>query len=356
MSWEANVRKVVPYTPGEQPGGKHIVKLNTNECPYPPAPAVEKMLKEESYEDLRLYPAPDAGNLVEALASYHGVKKEQVFAGVGSDDVISMAFLTFFNSSKPVFFPDVTYSFYPVWADVYKIPYETKMLDKDFRLVKEDYVTENGGIIIPNPNAPTGLLEPLENIEYIVKNNPESIVIIDEAYVDFAGEGASALPLISRYDNLLVIRTFSKSRALAGLRIGYAVGNERLIKFLNDVKYSINSYTLGRPSLLLGEASIKDDDYFKQTRDKIISTRERLKKDLSALGFTFGDSKSNFIFATHEKYRAKEIFEYLKIEGIYVRYFNSPRIDDHLRITVGTDEEADILVKALDKYMKEAGA
>lgn len=351
MSWEDNVRKVVPYTPGEQPKSEGIIKLNTNECPYPPAPGVKRILEEENYKDLRLYPEADTGSLVKCLAEYYKLSPKQVFVGVGSDDVISVAFLTFFNSGKPVFFPDVTYSFYPVWADVYKIPYETKALDQNFHIVKEDYIAPNGGIIIPNPNAPTGLLESRETLEYIIKNNPDSIVMIDEAYVDFAGDDASVLPLLDKYENLLVIRTFSKSRAMAGVRIGFAMGSEKLIKYINDVKYSINSYTMNTPSLLLGAEAVRDDAYFKDTLAKIINTREWMKKELKALGFTFGDSKSNFVFAKHETKNAKDIFEFLKTKGIYVRYFDAPRTKDYLRITIGTDEEAQILINTLKVYL-----
>ena len=352
MSWEKNVRKVVPYTPGEQPKSQEkIIKLNTNECPYPPAPGVKKLLEAESYEDLRLYPAPDAAALVDVLADYYGVGSDQVFVGVGSDDVISMAFLTFFNSDKPILFPDITYSFYTVWSDVYKIPYKKVALEENFRIKVDDYKQKNGGIIIPNPNAPTGVLEDLALIEDIVKSNPESIVMIDEAYIDFAEEGTSALSLVPKYDNLLVIRTFSKSRAMAGLRIGFAIGNAKLIKFLNDVKYSVNSYTMNRPSLELGTEAVKDDEYFRQTLAKIVNTRERMKKELSELGFSFPDSKSNFIFASHAAVPAEDIFKYLRGKNIYVRYFKQNRIDNYLRITVGTDEEADALIKALKEFV-----
>lgn len=345
MSWEDNVRKVVPYTPGEQPKVTNLIKLNTNECPYPPAPAVEEAMKHMSYEDMRLYPAPAADSLVNAIANYYNVKPSQVFVGVGSDDVIAQAFLTFFNSDKPILFPDITYSFYDVWADVYKIPYEKQPLDDNFRIRKEDYMKENGGIIFPNPNAPTGILEDLDFIEEIVKANQNQVVMIDEAYVDFGG--VSALPLLEKYENLLVIQTFSKSRAMAGMRIGFAIGNEKQIKYLNDVKFSINSYTMNRPSLILGPLAIEDDAYFKATTAKIINTREWMKKELTELGFTFPDSKSNFIFATHKSMPAKEIQTKLRENNIFVRYFALPRIDNYLRITVGTDEEAKQLMDAL---------
>lgn len=284
-----------------------------------------------------------------ALADYYGVDADQVFVGVGSDDVLAMSFLTFFNSEKPVLFPDITYSFYDVWAELFHIPYRCPELDNDFRLVKEDYLTENGGIVIPNPNAPTGLFESLDTIEEIVVGNPDSMVIIDEAYVDFGG--VSAMSLVDKYDNLLVVQTFSKSRAMAGIRIGFAVGSKKAIGYLKDVKFSFNSYTMNAPSIAWGTASIRDDGYFKETVGKIINTRERVKKELAGLGFTFPDSMSNFIFASHETIPAAELFQALKQEGIYVRYFNKPRIDNYLRITVGTDEEMDRLLTFLKQII-----
>ena len=300
-------------------------------------------------ELLRLYPDPEASLLVNALADYYGVDADQVFVGVGSDDVLAMSFLTFFNSEKPVLFPDITYSFYDVWAELFHIPYRCPELDNDFRLVKEDYLTENGGIVIPNPNAPTGLFESLDTIEEIVAGNPDSMVIIDEAYVDFGG--VSAMSLVDKYDNLLVVQTFSKSRAMAGIRIGFAVGSKKAIGYLKDVKFSFNSYTMNAPSIAWGTASIRDDGYFKETVGKIINTRERVKKELAGLGFTFPDSMSNFIFASHETIPAAELFQALKQEGIYVRYFNKPRIDNYLRITVGTDEEMDRLLTFLKQII-----
>ncbi len=349
MSWQNNIRKVVPYVPGEQTNEKNIIKINTNECPYPPAPAVDAALKNMNYESLRLYPKPTADPLVNSLANYYGVKPSQVFVGVGSDDVISMSFLTYFNSDKPILFPDITYSFYKVWADVYKIPYKEIPLDENFRINKEDYIKPNGGIIIPNPNAPTGIYESLDSIEYILKNNPDSVVIIDEAYIDFAGD--SALKLVDKYDNLLVIQTFSKSRAMAGVRIGFAIGNETLIKYLNDVKFSINSYTMNTPSLIVGPLAVEDDKYFKDTVAKVVKTREWMKKELTALGFEFPDSASNFVFATHPKYDAVTIQKYLRDNNIMVRHFNQERIENYLRISVGTDYEAEMLIKTLKKMM-----
>ena len=349
MGWEEQVRRVVPYIPGEQPKQKGIIKLNTNECPYPPSPLVKEYAASFETELLRLYPDPEASLLVNALADYYGVDADQVFVGVGSDDVLAMSFLTFFNSEKPVLFPDITYSFYDVWAELFHIPYRCPELDNDFRLVKEDYLTENGGIVIPNPNAPTGLFESLDTIEEIVAGNPDSMVIIDEAYVDFGG--VSAMSLVDKYDNLLVVQTFSKSRAMAGIRIGFAVGSKKAIGYLKDVKFSFNSYTMNAPSIAWGTASIRDDGYFKETVGKIINTRERVKKELAGLGFTFPDSMSNFIFASHETIPAAELFQALKQEGIYVRYFNKPRIDNYLRITVGTDEEMDRLLTFLKQII-----
>ena len=349
MKWEENVRKVVPYVAGEQPNRPNMIKLNTNECPYPPAPGVRKAAENMESAALRLYPDSNAQPLVDALAAYYDVKPEQVFVGVGSDDVLSMAFMTFFNSGKPILFPDVTYSFYDVWADLYRIPYRTCALDENWHIHPEDYKQPNGGVIFPNPNAPTGVEESLETVEEILQANPDVVVIVDEAYVDFGGK--SALPLLKKYENLLVVQTFSKSRAMAGMRIGFCIGNEKLIHYLNDVKFSFNSYTMNRPSLVLGSAAIRDQEYFRKITGKIMATREWTKKELKRLGFTFPDSKTNFIFATHEKVQAKELFEALKEQHIFVRYFNKPRIDNYLRITIGTDEQMKKLIDFLEQYL-----
>ena len=345
-TWEENVRKVIPYTPGEP----DMIKLNTNENPYPPAPGVEKALKEMDMDAMRLYPDPAAYDLVHAIAQMYSLKDEQVFVGVGSDDVLAMSFLTFFNSEKPVLFPDITYSFYDVWADLFKIPYERPALDENFHIKKEDYFRENGGVIFPNPNAPTGVEMQLEDVEEIIRHNQDVIVIVDEAYVDFGGK--SALPLIEKYDNLLVVQTFSKSRSLAGMRIGFACGNEKLIKYLNDVKYSFNSYTMDRTALAAGVAAVKDQAYFQETCNKIIETREWTKKELKALGFSFQDSMSNFIFAAHETCPAEKIFEALREKHIYVRYFPKGRTNNFLRITIGTQEEMQTFINVLKDYLK----
>lgn len=350
--WEANIRKVVPYVPGEQPKDTDIIKLNTNENPYPPAPGVAAALEELAKQPqlLRKYPDPSADVLVSALACYYHLQKDQVFVGVGSDDVLAMCFLTFFNSGKPILFPDITYSFYDVWADVFRIPYECQPLDEKFQIRKEDYYKENGGVVFPNPNAPTGELMPLSQVEDIVSHNPEVIVIVDEAYIDFGGE--SALPLIEKYDNLLVVQTFSKSRSMAGMRIGYAFGSPLLIKYMNDVKYSYNSYTLNAAALACGAASVRDTEYFAETTAKIVATRERAAEELVSLGFSMTPSKANFLFVTHARIPAKELFEALKQQDIFVRYFASPRIDNYLRITVGTDAEMDELLAFLKKYVE----
>ncbi|MGN1196944.1 MAG: histidinol-phosphate transaminase [Acetatifactor sp.] len=351
MKWEDNVRKVVPYIAGEQPKEKNIIKLNTNECPYPPAPGVKKLAEELDCDAMRLYPDSNSTPLAEALAEYYHVKPGQVFVGVGSDDVLAMAFMTFFNSDKPILFPDVTYSFYDVWADLYRIPYQTCALDENWKLRPEDYEQPNGGIIFPNPNAPTGVLESIGTVERIIAANRDVVVIVDEAYIDFGG--VSALPLIEKYDNLLVVQTFSKSRAMAGMRIGYCIGNEKLIAYLNDVKFSFNSYTMNRPSQLLGVEAVRDDAYFKEITSKIVATRERVKKELKELGFSFTDSKTNFLFATHERIPAQEIFQALRAAGIYVRYWNKPRISNHLRITIGTEEQMDSMLAFLKQYIAE---
>ena len=350
MSWEDNVRKVVPYTPGEQPQNPNVIKLNTNECPYPPAPGVAKALQSFQADALRLYPDPAASDLTKALAAYYGVKQSEVFVGVGSDDVLAMIFMTFFNSKKPLLFPDITYSFYDVWADLFRISYRQIPLNDEFEINKEDYIgKECGGIIFPNPNAPTGVLVDLAFIEDIVKANPDVIVVVDEAYIDFGG--ISALPLIKKYDNLLVVQTFSKSRAMAGIRIGYAFGCEKLIKYLSDVKFSFNSYTMNRPALSLGIEAVRDDAYFKEIVGKIVNTREWVKKELKELGFVFKDSMSNFIFATHPDYDIVNIFEELRKRDIYVRHFNGERIRDYLRITIGTDEEMKTLINTIKEIV-----
>jgi len=350
MSWEDKVRKVTPYTPGEQPRRTDIIKLNTNECPYPPSPKVAEAIAAFDEDRLRLYPDPAAADLVKALADHYQVDKDQVFVGVGSDDVLAMAFLTYFTAGKPILFPDVTYSFYDVWAELFGIPYKKCALKDDFSLDASDYLQDNGGIIIANPNAPTGLMADLGMIEKIVLANQDSVVIVDEAYVDFGG--VSAIPLVEKYENLLVVQTFSKSRAMAGMRIGFAVGSKKLIAYLNDAKFSFNSYTMNHLTIACGKACVEDDLYFKEITGKIVATRERVKKEMAELGFKFPDSMTNFLFVTHPQIDAEELFLALKEEGIFVRYFKKPRIDQYLRVTIGTDAQMDALITFLKEYMK----
>ena len=350
-NWEEYVRTVEPYVPGEQPNQPDMIKLNTNENPYPPAPGVVEALKNFDTDKLRLYPEPTCKVLVDAIADYYGIRSSQVFTGVGSDDVLAMIFMTFFNSKKPILFPDITYSFYDVWANMLRIPFETKALDDDFQIKKEDYYGENGGVEFPNPNAPTGLYEDLVDVEDIIAHNQDVIVIVDEAYVDFAGR--SAMELIDKYENLIIVQTFSKARSMAGMRIGYAISNPTLIKYLNDAKYSFNSYTMNQTSLVCGVEAVKDKAYFEECVNKIIETREWAKEELKNLGFHCLDSKSNFIFAMHPDYDAKELFEALKENDIYVRFWGSERIEQYMRITVGTREEMEAMFAFLKKYMNK---
>ena len=357
MSWEDKVRKVEPYVAGEQPKDRDVIKLNTNECPYPPAPGVIRAAEasKEHYGNLRLYPDMDASKLVNALADYYRVDPAQIFVGVGSDDVIAMSFMTFFQSGKKILFPDITYSFYDVWAELYGIPYEQPALKEDFSIDIGDYLPEKtggdlGGIIFPNPNAPTGLELPQADVEKIIAGNPDSIVIVDEAYVDFGA--ASALPLLEKYDNLLVVQTFSKSRAMAGQRVGFAIGNRKIIDYLKDVKFSFNSYTMNLPAIELGTEAVTDAEYFREITGKIIKTREHFKKELRDLGFTFPDSRTNFVFAKPPGMSAKDLFTALRERKIFVRYFNKPRINEYLRITIGTDEQMDKVVSALKEILR----
>lgn len=347
-SWEDNVRRVVPYTPGEQPKITNIIKLNTNENPYGPCDGVLNALSGLNGDNMRKYPDPSVGALRSALAERNGLAQEQVFVGVGSDDVLAMSFLAFFNGEKPILFPDITYSFYDVWADLFRIPYEVKPLDEDFQICLDDYRAPCGGIVIANPNAPTGVLIPAEKLSTLAAAHPECVVIIDEAYIDFGGE--SMVPFVGKYENLLVVQTFSKSRSMAGMRIGCAFGSRKLIEALNDVKYSFNSYTMNAAQIACGVASLEDEAYFRETLDRIIRTRERTKERLRGLGFTFPDSSSNFLFVTHPRLQAKELFAALREKGIIVRYFDKPRINNYLRITIGTDEEMDTLIRFLEEY------
>lgn len=349
--WEKNIRQVIPYVPGEQPREEDVIKLNTNENPYPPAPGVSDILNSDIASRLRLYPDPAVGDLVKIISDYEELDTSQVFVGVGSDDVIAMSYLTFFNSEKPILFPDITYSFYDVWANLFNIPFKQPQLDENFRIRKEDYSQNNGGIILANPNAPTSIYEELDVIKYILDHNQESIVIIDEAYIDFGG--ISAKSLLNDYENLLVVQTFSKSRSLAGMRIGYAMGSKTLIKALNNAKYSFNSYTMNLPSILCGVESINDINYFANTVDKIKLTREKTMSELANMGFSFPRSMTNFIFAKHDRIPGIKIYEELRNKKIYVRHFNKDKIDNYVRITVGTDEQMETLLKAIQSIIDQ---
>ncbi len=347
--WQKNLINIEPYVAGEQPKTNDIIKLNANENPYPPSPAVKKALECFDYESLKKYPSINSAQLRKALAEYHGVKAENVFTGNGSDDVLATAFRAFFNSDKPIAYPDITYSFYPVWCELLQIPYKTYAVDENFRINTAEYYSENGGVVIPNPNAPTSIGEGREFIIDLLEHNKDCIVIIDEAYADFGK--FSAIPLINQYDNLVVTRTFSKSRALAGMRIAAAYASPYLIQYLDAVKDSYNSYPVDRIAIETAIASIKDDEYFKSTTKKIIDTRERTAKSLRELGFDVAESSTNFLFAEHKSFKAKDIFEYLKTQKMFVRYFNKERIDNRLRITIGTDEQMDKMIQALKEYI-----
>lgn len=345
----AKLRRIDPYVPGEQPQSADIIKLNANENPYPPAPGVQQALRSFDASCLALYPDANGKSLKTALANRFGLKSSQVFLGNGSDDVLALAFQSFFCSGEPILYPDITYSFYPVWCDLFRIPYETVPLDENFCVRVRDYDRPNGGIVLPNPNAPTGRGVSLDFLEDLLQHNVDCVVIIDEAYVDFGAQ--SAVPLIEKYENLLVVQTMSKSRSLAGLRIGYALGSETLIATLEAVKNSYNSYTMDAIALAAGEAAVADEAYFQETCRKVIATRERAAEALRGLGFTVSPSLTNFLFVTHSKKEAPVIFEYLRQKNIFIRYFKLPRIDNYLRITVGTDAQMDRMIEELRAFL-----
>ena len=347
--WTKNLRNIEPYVPGEQSKDKDIVKINANENPYPPSPKAAEVLKSFDTNKLRFYPSANSTKLKEAIAKYYKVDVSNVFVGNGSDDVLAVAFQSFFNSEKPIVYPDLTYSFYPVWCSLFGIKYKNYPVGDDFRINPEDYKEKHGGVVIPNPNAPTSLGEGLDFVEKILDYNQDSVVIIDEAYVDFGG--TSSVPLIEKYENLLVTGTFSKSRSLAGLRIGFAIGSKALIDVMEAVKNSYNSYTVDSLSIEMGAASIEDDEYFKSTCKKVIKTRERVTLELEKLGFDVLDSQTNFIFATHNKHNMKSLFEYLKTQKVFIRYFSLPRIENYVRITIGTNEEMDIFLEKTKEFI-----
>jgi histidinol-phosphate aminotransferase len=344
--WSAFVHNLEPYVPGEQPKLANLVKLNTNENPYGPSPKVLEAIHQENCDRLRLYPDPTSHELKQAIADYYKVNTANVFVGNGSDEVLGHIFHALFQHAPPLLFPDITYSFYPVYCQLYKIDYQTVPLTAEFQVDVADYLRDNGGIILPNPNAPTGCLLSLDEIERLLQSNTDSVVVIDEAYIDFGGE--TAIPLTQRYPNLLVTQTMSKSRSLAGMRIGFAVGHPELIEALVRVKDSFNSYPLDRLAEAAGVAAIRDRAYFRETCDKVIESRNKVTAGLQELGFEVLPSAANFVFARHPDYDAAELAAGLRKEGLIVRHFNKRRIDQFLRITIGTPSENQHLLSVLD--------
>lgn len=344
--WSAFVHNLEPYVPGEQPKMANLVKLNTNENPYGPSPRVLEAIQLEVSDRLRLYPDPTSHVLKQAIADYYKVNTANVFVGNGSDEVLGHIFHALFQHEPPLLFPDISYSFYPVYCQLYKIDYQTVPLNAAFQISVDDYLRDNGGIIFPNPNAPTGCLLALDEIERLLQNNTDSVVVVDEAYIDFGGE--TAIPLTQKYPNLLVTQTFSKSRSLAGMRIGFAVGHPDLIEALVRVKDSFNSYPLDRLAETAGVAAIRDRSYFKDTCDKVIQNREKVTKGLQEFGFEVLPSAANFVFARHPEYDAATLAAGLRKEGVIVRHFNKRRIDQFLRITIGTPSENQHLLSVLD--------
>ncbi|MBH5320529.1 histidinol-phosphate transaminase [Paenibacillus sp. GSMTC-2017] len=349
--WSPLAASLVPYVPGEQPKDKSYIKLNTNENPYPPSPKVLEAIAEAANSDLRLYPDPTCGALVQEAARYYGLSPKQTFVGNGSDEILAFAFAAFFDPAKPVLFADITYSFYKVYAKMYGLQPKLIPLNEEFDIPLEQFEGEHGGIIIPNPNAPTAKLLPLGDIVTLLERNLDQVVIIDEAYIDFGGE--SAVKLIDRYPNLLVVQTLSKSRSLAGLRVGFAFGSEELIQGLDRIKNSFNSYTMDRLALPGAVAALQDEDYFKETTEKVIRTRDRVMDQLLGMGFIATDSKANFVFISHPAIAAEQLFIQLREKGVLVRYFASPRIDNYLRVSIGTDEEMDTFIGALKEVIAE---
>ncbi|MDC5560466.1 histidinol-phosphate transaminase [Acinetobacter baumannii] len=346
--WSPEVRELEPYVPGEQPKIQNLLKLNTNENPYPPSPkvveAVQAVLHEQA-DALRLYPDPDATALKQAIAKQQNIDVSQVFVGNGSDEVLAHIFKAFFLQDEPILYPDITYSFYPVYSQFFGTKTKEIPLNENFEIDVRDYTQPNGGVIITNPNAPTSIALNLAEIEQVLQANPDRVVVIDEAYVDFGAE--SAVSLINRYENLVVCQTTSKSRSLAGLRVGFAIAQSHLIAALEAVKNSFNSYPIDRFAIAAAVASFEDQAYFEEQCQKVITSREKLVRDLTELGFNVLPSKANFIFATHSQHDAGQLAQKLREQGIIVRYFNKPRINQFLRITVGTDEQNARLVQTL---------
>ena len=353
--WSPVVQTLTPYIPGEQPQMERLVKLNTNESPYGPSPKALAAINEQNTDDLRLYPDPEGAALKKAIADLHGLDPKQVFLGNGSDEVLAHVFLGLLKQSKPIQFPDITYSFYPVYCKLFGIDYQTVALGPNFEIKTENFKTPNGGVIFPNPNAPTGRAIPRSDIEALLSRNTDSVVVIDEAYVDYGTE--SCIPLLRGSacpENLLVVHTLSKSRALAGLRVGFAVGHPALIEGLERVKNSFNSYPLGRLAQAGAIAAIQDQAHLESTSKKVIQTREHLVSELASLGFDTLPSTANFIFTRHPKHAGAKLYQSLRDRGIIVRHFKSPRIEQFLRITIGTDDQTNELISALKEILASA--
>lgn len=348
--WSDRIKNLTPYVPGEQPKERAFIKLNTNENPYPPSPKVVEAIRAAAGDGLRLYPDPEATALRGALAECYGLGPEQIFCGNGSDEVLGLCFYAFFTPGKRVVFPDITYSFYPVYANLFQLDYEEIPLNEDLSLPVEQFLGGNGGAVVCNPNAPTGKTLPLEDIVRIIEANPEAVVLVDEAYGDFGAR--SAVPLIHRYPNLVVVHTMSKSRSLAGMRIGYAMGHPDLIAAVNCVKNSFNSYPLDRLALAAGEAAVRDGDYLELTRNKVMATRMWATARLRGLGFTVHDSNTNFIFIAHPDKPGQGLYQGLRDRGILVRWFDKDRIRDYLRVSIGTDEEMEAMCRACEEILK----
>lgn len=346
------VFKLQPYVAGEQPQDQKYIKLNTNENPYPPSPVALNAIRTKLDENLRLYPDPEAGDLKRELASYYNLQTDNVFVGNGSDEVLALAFMAFFKKNKPILFPDITYSFYPVYCRLFEIDYKLIPLTDTFEIDVAAYEQTNGGIIFPNPNAPTGRALGAGQIQKLLQKNPDSVVIIDEAYVDFGGD--SAVQWLDNHPNLLVIQTFSKSRSLAGIRVGYALGNACLIDALERVKNSFNSYPLDRLAIAGAVAAIQDETYFQTCRERIITTRENTAAKLEDMGFTVLPSAANFLFAKHTHYPSEKLYLELKEKGILVRHFDKPRISDYVRITIGTDAQMSRFTEVLQTILIQA--
>ena len=344
-------KDLTPYVPGEQPKDRRYIKLNTNENPFPPSPRAQA-LAAEAAAGLQLYSDPECTLLVEKAAQYYGIDRDEIIFTNGSDEMLNFAFMTFCDDNRPAVFPDITYGFYSVFAELNHIPYTTIPLRDDFSVGVEDYLGLNKTIFLANPNAPTGLALPMERIEAILQSNPNNIVVIDEAYADFNGE--SAVPLIHKYENLLVIQTFSKSRSMAGARLGLGIGCKALIRDLNVIKYSTNPYNVNSMTMAAGIGSLEDTEYFKTTLETILSNREWTANALKALGFSMTESRTNFLFVTHPKLDGAKLYQQLKDRGILVRFFNTPRLKDYNRITIGSKDEMQVLVTTIKEILEES--